>query len=107
MLSTFTTTTFGLLTPYGLSVLSDYANTMPNELLILAMKKAVDANARTMNYIKGILNNWEKKGIKTVLQAQEEDQEYRNKTEPKEETQEEAIARKTRELEEAMKNDKW
>ncbi len=103
-LSTFTTTTFGLLTPYGLSVLSDYATTMPNELLILAMQKAVDANARNMNYIKGILNNWEKEGIKTVLQAQEEEQAFKNKTESREETREEAIARKTRELEEAMKN---
>lgn len=104
-LSTSSTTTFGLLTPYGLSVLSDYATTMPNELLILAMQKAVDANARNMNYIKGILNSWEKQGIKTVLQAQEEEQAFKNKTEPKkEETREEAIARKTRELEEAMKN---
>lgn len=95
---------FGLLTPYGLEILSDYAKSMPSELIILAMQKAVDANVRTMNYVKGILNSWDKKGIKTVLQAQEEDNAFRNKKEKKEETKEEAIARKTRELEEAMKN---
>lgn len=95
---------FGLLTPYGLEILSDYAKSMPSELIILAMQKAVDANVRTMNYVKGILNSWEKKGIKTVLQAQEEDNAFRNKKEKKEETKEEAIARKTRELEEAIKN---
>ena len=95
---------FGLLTPYGLEILSDHAKSMPSELIILAMQKAVDANVRTMNYVKGILNSWEKKGIKTVLQAQEEDNAFRNKKEKKEETKEEAIARKTRELEEAIKN---
>ena len=77
---------------------------MPNDLLILAMQKSVDANVRTMNYIKGILNSWEKQGIKTVIQAKEEEQAFKNKSSAKEETEEEAIARKTRELEEAMKN---
>ena len=96
-----------LLTEYSRDTLLDYAKELPADLIILAMKKAVEAKVRTMKYIKGILNNWESKGIKTVLQAQEEEQEFKNKTEKKEETREEAIARKTRELEEAMKNDKW
>lgn len=93
-----------LLTEYSRDTLVDYAKELPADLIILAMKKAADSKVRTMKYIKGILNNWIKAGIKTVLQAQEEEQEFRNKTEPKEETREETIARKTRELEEAMKN---
>ena len=92
----------GLITPYGLEVFTDYAKEMDKDLIILAMKKAVEANIKTIKYIKGILNNWSNKGIKTVLQAQQEDEEFKHKTMPKEETEEEAIARKTRELEEAM-----
>ena len=93
-----------LLTEYSRDTLIDYAKELPADLIILAMKKAVEAKVRTMNYIKGILNNWVKAGIRTVLQAQEEEQAFKNKTGSKEETREEAIARKTRELEEAMKN---
>ena len=98
-----------LLTEYSRDTLVDYAKDFPADLIILAMKKAIDSKVRTMKYIKGILNNWEKAGIKTVVQAQEEENVFRNKNIPatKEETEEEAIARKTRELEEALKNDKW
>jgi len=53
---------------------------MSNELIILAMKKAVEADKRTMQYIKGILNNWTKKGIKTISEAENEDKNFKNKT---------------------------
>lgn len=85
----------GLITPYAVEVLTDYAKEMDKELIILAMKKAVEANKRTIQYIKGILNNWSKQGIKTVLDAEQEDRRFRekdNKTEIKE-TQEERIER--------------
>lgn len=75
----------GLLSPYGLETLSDYAKEMPNDLIILAMKKAVEADKRTIQYIKGILNNWHKKGIKTVLDAEKEDKQFRAKQENKKE----------------------
>ena len=45
------------------------------------MKKSVEANKRTIQYIKGILNNWSKKGIKTVLEAEQEDENFRKKSE--------------------------
>lgn len=96
----------GVITPFGLEVLSSYAEEMSSDLIILAMKKSVEANIRTIQYIKGILNNWRKKGIKTVIEAENEDLVFRQKDE-KQETEEEKIARKTRELEEALKNDKW
>lgn len=72
---------------------------MPNELIILAMKKAVEANIRTIKYIKGILNNWSKKGIKTVVEAEKEDEQFKNKNTIKEETEEERQARIIKELE--------
>lgn len=94
----------GLITPYGLEILNDYAKEMQADLLILAMKKAVESNKRTILYIKGILNNWSKKGIKTVLEAEEEDKQFKCKSELKEETEEEKKARKIRELEESQAN---
>lgn len=74
---------------------------MSNELIILAMKKAVEANIRTIQYIKGILNNWHKKGIKTLIEAEEESYKFKNKNEViKEESEEERIARRVKEMEE-------
>ena len=71
----------GLITPYGIEILSSYAEEMSNDLIILAMKKSVEANKRTIQYIKAILNNWQKSGIKTVLQAEQEDEQFRKKSE--------------------------
>lgn len=56
---------------------------MSSDLIILAMKKAVEANKRNIQYIKGILNNWYKKGIKTVVEAQKEDEQFKKKTNQK------------------------
>ena len=41
------------------------------------MKKAVEADKRTIQYIKGILNNWNKKGIKTLVDAEKEDEQFK------------------------------
>ena len=49
------------------------------------MKKSVEADKRTIQYIKGILNNWGKKSIKTLLEAEKEDEEFRNKNNTKDE----------------------
>lgn len=98
----------GLISPYIVEILQDFLNEMDSEVLIYAMKRAVEADKRTIQYIKGILNNWSKKGITTVLEAQKEIEDFRSKkTKSKEETEEERLSRKTRELEEALKNDKW
>ena len=97
---TFYEKNIGLITPYQLEVLSDYSKDMQNDLIILAMKKAVEANKRTIQYIKGILNNWHKKGIKTLIEAEKEDEQFRNKNSmQQEETEEEKIARKIKMLE--------
>lgn len=95
----------GLITPYGVEILEDYAKEMDINLIILAMQKAVEADVRTIQYIKGILNNWSKKGITTVLEAQKEDEKFKHKGEAKDETEEEATARKIKELEESINGD--
>lgn len=68
----------GLITPYGIEVLSSYAEEMSEDLIVLAMKKSVEANKRTIQYIKAILNNWTKAGIKTVIEAEKEDKKFKN-----------------------------
>lgn len=91
----------GLITPYGLEVLSDYTKEMPYDVIIYAMKKAVEANVRTIQYIKGTLNNWKNANVKTLIQAQEESQKFKNNKQEiaKEETEEEKQLRKIKELE--------
>ncbi len=91
----------GLLTPYGLELLQDFLNEMDYDVIIFAMKKAVEANVRTIQYIKGTLNNWSKKGIKTLIEAEEENQRFKSNKQDVliEETEEERKARKIKELE--------
>lgn len=98
----------GLMSPYVLEILSDYKSEMTTELIIYALKKSVEADKRTIQYIKGILNNWSKKGIKTLIDAKREDEEFKSKrvSNVNEESEEQKNARRVKELEEALKNDK-
>ncbi len=75
----------GMITSYGLEIFTDYLKDMPSDLIILAMKKAVEADIRTIQYIKGILNNWHKKGIKTVVEAESEDRKFKKEISAEEE----------------------
>lgn len=69
-----------LATPYTLEVLEDYTKELGKELVIYAMQISVEANKRTIQYIKGILNNWTKKGIKTLIEAKQENSKIANKS---------------------------
>ena len=62
----------GLITPYVMQILEDYAKEMPIDLIIYAMQISVEANKRTIQYIKAILNNWQKAGIKNLVDAKRE-----------------------------------
>ena len=62
----------GTLTPYGLTLIEDYVKEMGKDVVIYAMQISVEADKRTIQYIKAILNNWSKKGIKTLAEAQKE-----------------------------------
>lgn len=91
----------GLITPYAVTLLESYLEDMPADLIILAMQKSVEANKRTIQYIKGILNSWNKKGIKTVIDAENEDIMFKSKNENQhQETEAEMIARRAKEMEE-------
>ena len=62
----------GSLTPYGLKLIEDYISELGKDVVIYAMQISVEADKRTMQYIKAILNNWSKKGIKTLVEAKKE-----------------------------------
>lgn len=95
----------GMITPHGKEVLSDYEKELGKDVVIFAMKKAVEANIRTIAYIKGTLNNWEKVGVKTLIEAEEESRRFRNKNAWQGETEEEKMQRKIKALEEGLAND--
>lgn len=69
----------GLITPYTVEILQDFLRGMDYEVVIFAMKKAVESNVRTIQYIKGTLNNWSKSGVKTLSEAQLENEKFSKK----------------------------
>lgn len=89
----------GTITQYSFQILKDYEKEMGTELVIFAMQKAVESNARNIRYIKAVLNSWSNKGIKSLVEAKEE-----GKNRGKNETEEERIARRSKVLEEVIKN---
>lgn len=73
-------------------------------IIIEAIKIATLNNKRTGNYINGILKSWKSKGYKVLADLQNE---QKQEITTKNETEEEKTARRVKELEEALKNDKW
>jgi DnaD/phage-associated family protein len=92
----------GLITPYTMELLDDYAKEMTNDVVVYALQLSVEANCRNLNYIKAILNNWNKAGVKNLIQAQEENQIHKKPSSNLNETQEEKNARRAKEIKEAM-----
>lgn len=62
----------GLVTPFILETLEDFTKEMGKDLVIYSMQISVEANKRNGRYIRAILNNWQKAGIKTLIEAQKE-----------------------------------
>ena len=96
----------GMITPAIAELLFSYLNNFSDyEIIIEAIKKSALANKRNTSYINGILKSWKNKGYKVLADLQNEQAQEKDKI--TQETEEERLARKTRELEEALKNDKW
>lgn len=87
----------GLITPATAELLFDYLKEMDKELIIKAIKIASINNKRNGRYINGILNDWSKKGFKNILDVENEQNEFKNKTQKKQETLEEKVERYKRE----------
>ena len=90
-----------LISPYEVELLDSYCHDLSDEIVIYAIKDAIEHNAKNMKYIKKILDRYVKQGLSSIEQVKA--QSNFNK-QPKEETEEEKNARKLRELEEAIRN---
>lgn len=55
--------------PVTAEKLFDWTDEIGQDIVILAMNQAVDNDARKFSYINEILVNWTKKGVKTINQA--------------------------------------
>lgn len=69
------------LSPYVNKTLKNYEKEFSNELIIYAMKIAIEQDRKTIKYLEGILNNWRKKSIKTIEEAQKENERYKKENE--------------------------
>lgn len=56
----------GLLSTSTFKKLASWKEDMPDELILLAIEEASDANKRSYSYINAILTNWQNQGLKTV-----------------------------------------
>ncbi len=63
---------FGTISPFIFETLNSYRSNFTDDIIIYAMQLAVEAGAKTINYIKAILNNWQKANVKSLLDAQNE-----------------------------------
>lgn len=63
---------FGTISPFVFETLNGYRCDFTDDIIIYAMQLAVEAGAKTINYIKAILNNWQKANVKSLLDAQNE-----------------------------------
>ena len=84
----FFSNNFHPITKYELDILKSYEDdNLEPKLITLALRKAVEKNKRSLNYVKGILNNWLKDNVRTVEQAKAKEKEFiRNKAGGKLET---------------------
>lgn len=95
----------GLLTPASVELIFSYLDVFNADIICEAIKKASVANVRNTKYICGILKDWKNKGIKTLVDIDTEQQKRdAQKNKPVNETEEEKIARKIKELEESCKS---
>lgn len=80
-----------------------YLDTFPLEVI----KEALVRTARKQkkwDYARGTLNNWIEDGLDTLEKIKANDLEFKSQTTVREETEEERMARKVKELEESQKN---
>lgn len=63
---------FGLVSPFVAESLQDWIQDLGEELVIEAMKRALERNILSWAYVKSILKAWDRKGIRTLGQVEAE-----------------------------------
>ncbi|WP_163969658.1 DnaD domain-containing protein [Oceanobacillus halotolerans] len=74
---------FGLTSPYVSDAIQNWVHDIGDALVVEAMKRALERNKMNWNYVKGILQDWARKGITSVDEAGAEEVAYRNQYYPK------------------------
>ena len=98
----------GLLSSFILEEIEEYQSQIPDDMIIEAIKRAVEVGKRNWKYIKGIINNWISQGIKTLAEVQQNDEAFKKAKEQKQarniiETPEQEKERLLKEQEEYLK----
>lgn len=68
----------GMITPHEFEILDSYRSDFSDDIIIYALELQVEKRATGISYAKAILNNWKKKNIKTLLEAQNENNKQKN-----------------------------
>ena len=96
----------GCITPMIADTLRSYSEDgLSSSLIIHSFRIAVERNNRNLKYIRGILNNWQKRNLKSVLDVENYEKQRQAQMHPKEETEKEKFDRRLKDLEEATKDD--
>lgn len=69
---------FGMVTSYVTEDLLNWIEDLGDELVLEAMKRAIERNKKNWGYVKSILRSWLKKNITTIEQVEAEDVEFQN-----------------------------
>ena len=98
----------GLLSSFILEEIEEYQKKIPDEMIIEAIKRAVEAGKRNWKYTKGIINNWISQGIRTLAEVMQNDEAFKKAKEAKQskiiiETPEQEKERLLKEQEEYLK----
>jgi DnaD/phage-associated family protein len=75
---------FGVLPSMIGEEIAQWIDDLSAELVIEAMKRALEQNKRTWKYVKGILRDWAQKGVKSLDDVNALDAEWKSKKEKKE-----------------------
>ncbi len=72
----------GMITPHEFEVLDSYRADFSDDVIIYALKLQVEKRVTGIAYAKAILNSWQKKNIKTLLDAQNENRQNQPQSQP-------------------------
>src|SRR5690625_6160507 len=63
---------------YAAEMFTNWLEVFDDEILILAMKEAIENDAKNWRYLNRVLSNWKDKGVKTVNDAKAAIVEFRD-----------------------------
>ncbi|MEN1968543.1 DnaD domain protein [Lentibacillus sp. N15] len=69
---------FGEISPYVTDALLNWVRDVGEPLVLEAMRRAIERNKMSWSYVKGILQNWTRKGIMSIEDALAEETAFRN-----------------------------